>query len=58
MWKIQCKKDILRKGHCRKEVVERKLRKVMIELNRVKNNKQRNNFELVYLSVKSHDEDR
>ena len=47
MWKIKCGKD----------VAERKLRKVATDkLNRVKNDKQRSNFELVYLSLKSHDE--
>ena len=58
----------LRKDHCERSIAERhfaertsrkgKCVKVVTDkLNRVKNEKQRSNFKLVYLAVKSHDED-
>ena len=51
-------KGLLQRVCCGKDVVENKLPKAAIDkLNRVGNDKQRSNFELVYLSVKSHDED-
>ena len=58
LWKDDCEKvDV--ENICHGEfVVEKKLWKVTTEkLNRVKNDKKRSNFELVYLSMKSHDED-
>ena len=42
----------------KRSVVKRIPAKVVTDkLNRVKNDKQRSNYKLVYLSVKSHDED-
>ena len=43
--KVRCEKVNVENICCRKDVVERKLQKVMIDkLNRVKNEKQRSNF--------------
>ena len=50
--------SLLWKGRFEKNGVEKKLLKVATDkLNRVKSEKHKSNFELVYLSVKSHDED-